>query len=73
MGAGTACGDSMEHPQQSVHLEVEQELKQWVAQHAEAGVPELIIEGVLRECIEEIDALGYIPRCWGTPVLEKSE
>lgn len=40
----------------------EHELERWLVTHAEAGVPELILVGLLRDYADTIDELGYVPR-----------
>jgi len=40
----------------------ERELEGWLQRHAENGVSELVLVGLLREYAIDIETLGYIPR-----------
>lgn len=44
--------------------QAEHELEQWLVTHAEAGVPELVLIGVLRDYADDVEDIGYIPRLW---------
>ena len=39
-------------------------LETWLVQYARRGVPELILESLLRAYAAKIDARGYVPRSW---------
>ncbi|MHB9288802.1 hypothetical protein ACKVMT_17375 [Halobacteriales archaeon Cl-PHB] len=43
----------------------EAELRWWLVRQAEAGVPELVLEDLLREHAEVVAERGYVPRDWG--------
>ena len=45
--------------------QAEDELEQWLVDQAEAGVPEIVLIGLLRDYAEDIEHLGYVPRMWG--------
>jgi len=45
--------------------QAEDELEQWLVDQAEAGVPEIVLVGLLRDYADDIDQLGYVPRMWG--------
>lgn len=45
--------------------QAEDELEQWLVDQAEAGVPEIVLVGLLREYADDIEHLGYVPRMWG--------
>jgi len=42
-------------------------LQRLLAEQAQAGVPEQVLVGLLREQAAAIERLGYIPRRWGQP------
>ena len=39
-------------------------LETWLVEYARRGVPELILESLLRVYAAKIDARGYVPRSW---------
>ncbi len=43
---------------------VEQDLERWLLRQAQAGVPELVLVGLLREYADLIENQGVIPRSW---------
>ncbi len=43
---------------------VEQDLERWLLLHAQAGVPELVLVGLLRDYADVIEHHGVIPRSW---------
>jgi len=45
--------------------QAEDELEQWLVDQAEAGVPEIVLIGLLRDYADDIEHLGYVPRMWG--------
>ena len=45
--------------------ETEDELEQWLVKQAVAGVPEIVLIGLLRDYADDIEHLGYVPRMWG--------
>lgn len=45
--------------------EAEVELEEWLVEQAENGIPEIVLIGVLRDCADDIEQLGYVPRMWG--------
>ncbi|MBX0324875.1 MULTISPECIES: hypothetical protein [Haloarculaceae] len=45
--------------------QAEDELEQWLVDQAEAGVPEIVLVGLLRDYADDIEHLGYVPRMWG--------
>ena len=45
--------------------EAEVELEQWLAEQAENGIPETVLNGLLRDYADDIEQLGYVPRMWG--------
>ncbi len=49
---------------------VEQDLERWLLRQAQAGVPELVLVGLLREYADVIEHHGVIPRSWGKPSQE---
>nr|WP_276282845.1 hypothetical protein [Halorussus sp. DT72] len=44
---------------------VEHDLERWLLRQAQAGVPELVLVGLLREYADVIECCGVIPRSWG--------
>jgi hypothetical protein len=42
-------------------------LQRLLAEQAQAGVPEQVLLGLLREQAATIERRGYIPRRWGQP------
>lgn len=44
--------------------QAEDELEQWLVDQAEAGVPEIVLVGLLRDYADDIEYLGYVPRMW---------
>ncbi|WP_225336270.1 hypothetical protein [Halomicrobium urmianum] len=44
--------------------QAEDELEQWLVDQAEAGVPEIVLVGFLRDYADDIEYLGYVPRMW---------
>ncbi|OYR81434.1 hypothetical protein DJ71_13495 [Halorubrum sp. E3] len=42
-------------------------LQRLLAEQAQAGVPEQVLVGLLREQAAEIERYGYIPRRWTEP------
>jgi len=49
---------------------VEQDLERWLLRQAQAGVPELVLVGLLREYADVIERRGVIPRSWDKPSQE---
>lgn len=45
--------------------EAEVGLEQWLVDHAENGIPEIVLIGLLRDYADDIEHLGYVPRTWG--------
>ena len=45
---------------------VERDCEPWVALHAQAGVPELVLVGILRDSADTIERRGVIPRSLNT-------
>jgi len=45
--------------------EAEADLEEWLVEQAEAGVPEIVLIGLLRDYAGDIEDLGYVPRMWG--------
>jgi len=45
--------------------QAEDELEQWLVDQAEAGVPEIVLVGLLRDYADDIEQLGYVSRMWG--------
>lgn len=45
--------------------EAEVELKEWLLEQAENGIPEIVLVGLLRDYADDIEHLGYVPRMWG--------
>jgi len=43
---------------------VEQDLERWLLLQAQAGVPELVLVGLLREYADVIERRGVVPRSW---------
>jgi len=43
---------------------VEQALERWLLLQAQAGVPELVLVGLLRDYANVIECHGVIPRSW---------
>nr|WP_254270782.1 hypothetical protein [Halorussus aquaticus] len=43
---------------------VEQALERWLLRQAQAGVPELVLVGLLRRYADVIECYGVIPRSW---------
>jgi hypothetical protein len=49
------------------HIErAEATLETWLVNHADAGVPELVLVGLLRDYADHIAELCHVPRSWGT-------
>lgn len=44
-----------------------EELQSLLVEQAQAGVPEQVLVGLLREQADEIERFGYIPRRWEQP------
>ena len=42
----------------------EQSLERLLAEHAEAGLPELVLVKLLRDYAITIETIGYVPRTW---------
>jgi len=51
---------------------VEQALERWLLRQAQAGVPELVLVGLLRDYADVTEHRGVIPRSWDEP-LRKSQ
>ena len=49
---------------------VEQALEHWLLLQAQAGVPELVLVGLLREYADVIEHHGIIPRSWDEALRE---
>ncbi|MFC7164922.1 hypothetical protein [Halospeciosus flavus] len=45
--------------------QAEDQLEQLLVDQAEAGVPEIVLVGLLRDYADDIEHLGYVPRMWG--------
>jgi len=45
--------------------EAKVELEQRLVDQAENGLPEVVLVGLLRDCADDIEHLGYVPRMWG--------
>ncbi len=43
---------------------IKQDLERWLLLQAQAGVPELVLAGLLREYTDVIERRGVIPRSW---------
>lgn len=42
----------------------EDELEQWLVEHAKAGVPEIVLVGLLRDYAQDVERRGFVPRRW---------
>lgn len=42
----------------------ETELEEWLAAKAKAGLPELVLVGLLRDYADDIEHIGHVPRRW---------
>ncbi|GAA0216339.1 hypothetical protein [Halobaculum roseum] len=45
--------------------QAEVDLEEWLVEQSEAGVPELVLVGLLRDYADDVEDLGYVPRMWG--------
>ena len=45
--------------------ETEIELEQWLVEQAQNGIPEIVLIELLRDYVENIERLSYVPRMWG--------
>lgn len=50
----------------------EQELEHWLGRHAETGLPELVLVGLLREYADRVERFGYVPRTWSAAARENA-
>lgn len=39
-------------------------LERWLVEHAVAGVPELVLVGLLRDYAADVERRGFVPRRW---------
>lgn len=51
-------------------VDADQALEQLLTEHAEAGVPELVLVGMLRDYAELIEEVGYVPRTWRNSITD---
>ncbi|WP_375335561.1 hypothetical protein [Halorussus sp. MSC15.2] len=49
----------------------ERDLERWLLLQVQAGVPELVLVGILRDYADVIEHRGVIPRSWGEVSLER--
>ena len=63
----THCCDGSRNSIPLSHIEsAATTLEAWLVSHADAGIPELVLVGLLREYADRIAELGHIPRSWST-------
>lgn len=62
-----ACVEAMKVSRRNFQIDAaERELERFLAKHAKAGLPELVLVKLLREYAITIETIGYIPRTWGS-------
>lgn len=54
-------------------VDADQAIEQLLTEHAEAGVPELVLVGMLRDYAELIEEFGYVPRTWRGSAVNTAE
>lgn len=62
----------MTNPNQDRIDAAEQELEQWLGRHAETGLPELVLVGLLRDYADRVERFGYVPRTWTAAARENA-